>query len=185
MYLPMAELQNYRGQLTCQYCIMDLRDAERKHEERKSQPLPESGKKIGGRSEEEHLSYLSDDERCDRCKRKMGIVYIFNNRKLCEICVHVEKEEWEEKGSGAMPMVLKFRIKGNEGLLSKIMAKLEIAWGDLRREKRAKTATKAENSRVKPVPIQEGPKKEEKKDDSEGKKKKDKSLEFEKHFADE
>ncbi len=127
MYLPSTELQNYRGQLTCQYCIMDLRDAERKHEERERKPEQIAEKRLGGRSEEEHLSHIPDDERCDRCRRKMSIVYIFNNRKLCEICVHVEKEEWVDKGAGAMPMVLKFRVKGNEGLLSKIMAKLEIA----------------------------------------------------------
>lgn len=116
MYLPSMELQYYRGQLTCQYCMMDLRDAERAEEPKASTHRP---------SHEAHLAHVPEDERCDRCRRKLSIVYIMNSRKLCEICVEREKKEWESKGTGARPMPIRYKIQKDEGLLVKAYRALE------------------------------------------------------------
>jgi hypothetical protein len=89
MYLPATELQQYRGQWTCPYCIQDLREADRKaseyHEER---PRMES---------------LSIPEQCERCGRDLkGMVYIWNGRKLCKSCVSDEQQKWGTVGGGPM-----------------------------------------------------------------------------------
>lgn len=173
MYLPMGELQTYRGQWTCQYCIMDLRDEER---------ASEAGhkKSRSGRSEEEHLDHIPDDERCDRCRRKMAIVYIFNNRKFCEICIKHEKDEWEEKkgGPGATPTIVSFKLKGNEGLLSSIMRKLNIAIGEVlyrNKTKKSSQIVKKENK---------DEKSEIKTEEKKPEQKKKHDLEFENYFDD-
>ncbi len=141
MYLPSTELQQYRGQWTCPYCMMDMKDAERKEEE-KHHPVAAEGTLA---REKEMLSGVPEDEFCDRCKRKLVIVYIFNNRKLCEVCIDREKKDFEETGSGAVPMILKFRLKGNEGLLTRLLRKLEIAISHVMRNKKAgRTAKKSE-----------------------------------------
>jgi len=170
--------------------MMDLRDAERHTEERHTERREESPKKpYAGRSEEAHLAHVPEDERCDRCRRKLSIVYIFNNRRLCEICIEREKDEWETKGSGATPMVLRLRVRGKESLLSRLIHKLEIMISQIVDSKRGEP-------RVKP-----GQQKEEKKDEGEGggdaeakteegtvkkppEKKKKGDLEFEKYFDD-
>lgn len=78
MYLPASELQQYRGQWTCQYCMMDLRDAERRAEE-------------GGRAEQ-----ARKPERCERCGRESSMIYFVNGRRLCEICYHDEQGRWKD-----------------------------------------------------------------------------------------
>lgn len=121
MYLPSSELQQYLGQWTCPYCIMDLKDAEKKSDEDRTSYTSERGS-----GDKETLTGLHENEFCDRCKRKLVIVYIFNNRKLCEICIDKEKKEFEEVTGGATPMVMKFKLKGNEGLLQLVMRKMEL-----------------------------------------------------------
>ena len=82
MYLPASELQQYKGQLTCPYCIMDMRDEDRKRD----QPHPEESKF-------DKLPYI---ESCERCGRDLhGKVYILNDKKLCKSCVDDEKNKWE------------------------------------------------------------------------------------------
>jgi hypothetical protein len=140
---------------------MDLKDAEKKEKE------PEYAAPAGTSGEKDMLKENKEDELCDRCKRRLAIVYIFNNRKLCELCINKEKKEFEEtKGSGATPMIVKFRLKGNESLLSRILRKLEIAVSGIFEKKKES----------KPEPKKE--KKDEKKND------KDDKPEFEKHFKD-
>ena len=95
MYLPAVELQTYRGQWTCQYCIMDLRDAERAAEAKHTARAgSEASTPSHHESESSRYGPESEFEHCDRCKRKLTIVYIFNNRKLCENCVDKEKDQW-------------------------------------------------------------------------------------------
>ncbi len=89
MYLPASELQQYRGQWACPYCIQDMRDADRKAEEH----IVEKPK----------LEVLSYPETCERCGRDLeGRVYIWNGKRLCKNCVADEQEKWGLVGGGPM-----------------------------------------------------------------------------------
>ena len=86
MYLPGAELQQYRGQWTCPYCIQDMRD-----EDRRSEYHPEKPR----------LEALQLPEQCERCGRNLdGMVYIWNGKKLCRRCIEEEQEKWGLVGGG-------------------------------------------------------------------------------------
>src|SRR5512143_3467213 len=90
MYLPSAELQQYRGQLTCPYCIQDLRYADTRAEEY---------------HEEKHkLEVIQYPEQCERCGRDLeGRVYIWNGKKLCKKCMEDEQDsKWGLVGGGPM-----------------------------------------------------------------------------------
>src|SRR3989338_1947758 len=72
MYLPAGELQTFKGQLTCPYCIMDLKDEDRRIEERSRV--------------KERDNYASQDqlvEHCERCGRELNTVYYLNGKRLC------------------------------------------------------------------------------------------------------
>src|SRR4030095_2215655 len=89
MYLPASELQQYRGQMTCPYCVQDLRDEDRKSEEY--------------HEERPHLDVLQYPEQCERCGRDLkGRVYIWNGKKLCKKCVEDEQAKWGIVGGGPM-----------------------------------------------------------------------------------
>lgn len=128
MYLPSTELQLYRGQWTCPYCIMDVQDEERRIEARSHQAAHEST--------DRHLDSDQEAERCDKCRRKLSFVYLFNGKKLCENCVDKEKDEWKEQGGGGTPAVMRLRVKGNESMLSKLVTKLASSISDMVDEKR-------------------------------------------------
>jgi len=97
MYLPAAELQQYRGQWMCPYCVQDMRSEDRKAEE----PEPSKGKP--------HLDVISYTEQCERCGRDLkSRVYIWNGKRLCKSCVNDEQEKWSLVGGG--PMAAPYRI---------------------------------------------------------------------------
>jgi predicted amidophosphoribosyltransferase len=84
MYLPVTELQQYRGQWTCPYCIQDLRDEDRRME----QPAAKEDKHT--------IDVLTYSERCERCGRDLeGRVYIWNGKRLCRKCLGDEQDSWE------------------------------------------------------------------------------------------
>jgi hypothetical protein len=86
MYLPATELQQYRGQLVCPYCLQDMRS-----EDRRSEAPQEKGAA-------QELSY---PERCERCGRNLeGRVYIWNSKTLCKSCLEEEKKAWDIVGGG-------------------------------------------------------------------------------------
>ena len=89
MYLPAAELQQYRGQWTCPYCIQDMRDEDR----RATEYHPEKPR----------LEAIQLPEQCERCGRDLeGMVYIWNGKKLCRRCVDDEQAKWGLVGGGPM-----------------------------------------------------------------------------------
>ncbi len=96
MYLPATELQQYKGQLMCPYCLNDSRDEDRRAEERSVEGA------------ERATGYLSG-EHCDRCGRELSTVYYYGGRKLCEDCLDDAKREWKETG-GEKPPLPPYRI---------------------------------------------------------------------------
>jgi hypothetical protein len=98
MYLPASELQQYRGQLICPYCIQDLQAEDRRaneyHEERSK------------------MEVLQIPEVCERCGRSLdGRVYIWNGKKLCHNCVSDEQAKWGVVGGGPMTSPLKVSME--------------------------------------------------------------------------
>ncbi|MCI0504291.1 hypothetical protein L0Y65_06310 [Candidatus Micrarchaeota archaeon] len=114
MYLPAGELQQYRGQWMCPYCVQDMRDADRKAEEpRMEEKRP-------------HLDIISYPEQCERCGRDLeGRVYILNDKKLCKNCVEDEKDKWGTVGGG--PMAAPYRITLGPEKRRKKMSLIESA----------------------------------------------------------
>lgn len=118
MYLPATELQQYKGQWMCPYCLQDSRDADRRATEyvRKKEPT----------------KVLSYPETCERCGRDLkSRVYIWNGRRLCRNCLGDEQEKWGIVGGGPVgpPQRISVRVmeKGKlriwlEGLFSRFLA---------------------------------------------------------------
>lgn len=98
MYLPASELQQYKGQFTCPYCIMDMRDEDRRIEQ-----------SVTKKPKVEILAY---NERCERCGRDLEArVYIVNGKKLCKSCVDAEKNTWELVSGSPMGAGQKISVK--------------------------------------------------------------------------
>lgn len=112
MYLPTSELQTYRGQLTCQYCIMDLKDEERRIEERS---------KREDKKKDRYISEEQAGERCDRCGRELTTVYYYNGKHLCSTCLEEEKKDWKTVGGERPPMAM-FKVRAERSRLSTIVA---------------------------------------------------------------
>jgi len=89
MYLPISELQQNRGQWVCPYCIMDMRDEERRAERG---------------AEENYLKGTAVAERCERCGRAMPIVYYFGGKRLCESCMEEAQKDWRDVGGERPPL---------------------------------------------------------------------------------
>jgi hypothetical protein len=96
MYLPATELQQYKGQLMCPYCLNDVRDQDRRAEERSIEGT------------ERATGYLSG-EHCDRCGRELTTVYYYGGRKLCQNCLDDAKHESKDVG-GEKPPLPPYRI---------------------------------------------------------------------------
>ena len=97
MYLPSTELQTYRGQLVCPYCIQDMRDEDR----RISEPAASHPK----------LEVLQYSETCERCGRDLeGRVYIWNGRRLCKSCLNDEKDTWGLASGGPMGPAQRIKV---------------------------------------------------------------------------
>jgi hypothetical protein len=83
MYIPVSELQQYRGQWMCPYCVQDMRDQDRKAEERFEH------------HEKPRVDVITYVEQCERCGRDLqGKVYVWNGRKLCKRCLDDAKDSW-------------------------------------------------------------------------------------------
>lgn len=97
MYLPASELQQYRGQWSCPYCVQDMREEDRKKTEYKP--------------EKPRLDVLQYSEQCERCGKSLeSRVYIFNGKRLCKSCLEHEQEKWGLMGGGPMGPVQRIRV---------------------------------------------------------------------------
>lgn len=98
MYIPGAEMQQWRGQWICPNCRMELEHEEAAEMPKKGEKKPEGEEAMSGEVREKK-------GRCERCGRETLILYKFNNRDLCWYCL--EKEEDYAGGGptgGAIPI---------------------------------------------------------------------------------
>lgn len=165
MYLPATELQMYRGQLCCQYCIMDLKDEVRRVEE--------AGRKAESWHKERELGERYEEERCERCGRALTMAFFYNDKRLCGSCVEEEKKKWGGVGGERPPMVALRVREDRPSILSSIVQgignRIREAWREKenpekkeeRKEKRkARKDGKGEKTpkakKEEPTPMTEG-----------------------------
>jgi hypothetical protein len=110
MYIPKAEMQQWRGQWICPNCRMDLeREEEGPGGEKKKE-------KEGGRAD-----MYEKQGKCDRCGRETIILYRFNGRNLCWYCLEKEDTYAGAGGAGgAIRVQLSRQVRKNKGILGRI-----------------------------------------------------------------
>ncbi|MEW5996069.1 MAG: hypothetical protein AB1657_00540 [Candidatus Micrarchaeota archaeon] len=110
MYIPKAEMQQWRGQWICPNCRMET-----EHEE------AEVGEKKKREEEGAEAETHEKKGRCDRCGRETLILYKFNNRNLCWYCLEKE-EDYTGAGpsGGAIPVQVTRERKKRKGWLRRI-----------------------------------------------------------------
>ncbi len=115
MYLPASELQQYKGQFTCPYCIQDLRDADRRAAESpREKPV---------------IEVYHIPEQCERCGRDFeGRVYIWNGKRLCKKCREDEQEsKWGLVGGGPMHAPMRVSLKPEEERKNRSVIEMAIS----------------------------------------------------------
>jgi hypothetical protein len=132
MYIPATELQQYKGQWMCPYCLNDMRDEERRQDER------------GSAAEKKSEGYTSG-ETCDRCGRTLTTVYYYGGRRLCSNCFDDARREWKDVGGERPPMPM-YRVteqaageKGKMGFIESLFAELLGRLGIKVRRKKAES----------------------------------------------
>jgi hypothetical protein len=131
MYLPTSELQQYKGQWMCPYCLMDSRDEDRR---------------IEGRGEDQLKGYQVH-EQCERCGRALSIVYYYRGLKLCDSCVDEAKREWKDVGGERPPMSM-YRITQGKERESKKLSFFESLFANILGRIGIKTRKKMKESEV-------------------------------------
>ena len=101
MYIPAAEMQQYKGQWICPNCLMDMRAEDEKmlHE-------PKVREKLG---------------ECERCGRRTGILYRYRGRLLCEVCLKRDEDYMARGPSGGKVVVRPLKKEKKRGLLQKLV----------------------------------------------------------------
>ncbi len=111
MYLPAAELQQYKGFWLCPYCIMEMRDEDLRIE--KYKPVKYT------------ISPLAYGERCERCGKETDSIYIWNERRLCRSCLAEEQSKWGLVGGRPFGAPTKVTYGGEkESILSRFISRI-------------------------------------------------------------
>jgi hypothetical protein len=143
MYLPIVELQQWRGQTYCPYCIQDIRDEERKEEEKHGDGAAKPGQPgaDSGTPPDERpfgTGEKNPDYECDKCKGDLDIVYIVSDHKFCEICFQQQLRDWKNSRVPPPPY-MKFNAKGNMGLFGRLIRflknRIREEWEKMRKRK--------------------------------------------------
>ena len=79
MYIPKAEMQQWKGQWICPNCMMEMREEEERSH---------------GREARERLG------QCERCGRRTATLYRWKGRLLCQVCLDKD-EHYAGKGPSA------------------------------------------------------------------------------------
>lgn len=130
MYVPVTELQNYRGQMYCPYCIQDLRDEEISHNKYTAEKI--------------HVDPVAVVEKCERCGKEVkGKILFWNGKKLCKDCVDEGKKEWQTvsatpKHGGNYVPVQSASEKENAESNSNLLKKIDRLIGVMKNEKTSK-----------------------------------------------
>jgi len=110
MYIPNAEMQQWRGQWICPNCRMDLE---------REEGGPEGEKKK--REDGGQADMYEKPGKCDRCGRDTIILYRFNHRNLCWYCLEKEDTYAGAGGAGgAIPIQLSRKARKKKGILGRI-----------------------------------------------------------------
>jgi len=99
MYIPLAEMQQWRGQWICPNCRMELREEEERSHTK------ETGERLG---------------QCERCGRRAGILYRWKGRLLCEICLDKDEDYAGGRPSAGGIRIRPLQKKRHKGLLRRI-----------------------------------------------------------------
>jgi len=122
MYLPASELQQFKGFWVCPYCIMELRDEDRRMEKPpKKYPVQP----------------LVISEVCERCGKRAEIFYIWNGRRLCKSCLDEEQKKWGLSGGGPGAAPYRVSYGEKEGILAAAIGKLLEKIGLKKKEKKS------------------------------------------------
>jgi hypothetical protein len=116
MYLPKVELQQWRGQIYCPYCIQDLRSEELESERRRnsdssgikgddavfSNHAPGGGDSGSRGSPDPYVAaqpvHAQSPNVCDRCKSHSEKVYVSDAWVSCESCLRFYIREEQARG---------------------------------------------------------------------------------------
>ncbi len=128
MYLPKTELVMWRGQLYCQYCLMDLRDEEARKKHASQQYKPTEYKaptyKAPDYSKKVSKDYIKN-EYCERCGTTLYTAYIINGRKLCKRCADEVSKDYKTKGLYFTP--IRYKVKNKPIIVSIAELLLKVA----------------------------------------------------------
>ncbi|MEM2909017.1 MAG: hypothetical protein QW590_01595 [Candidatus Bilamarchaeaceae archaeon] len=150
MYIPLSELQQYKGQWVCPYCLVELREAEKKKEEYKPR-----------KKEELHAPQLRYRKGCERCGRETERLYMWNNRMLCASCLGEEQRKWGLVSGGPMAASYRVTIEKKKSLLQRIIDSILEMLGLKKRERAGEIVAIKKKKKFGKKPKSEGIKKEE------------------------
>ena len=114
MYLPRTELQQYRGQWYCPYCIMDMRDTEAKL-------MRKEERAESARKEELTQTETLRKEYCSRCNRELFTAYFYQGRMLCESCFNDERDRGDPISPSPSPIKIVIRKEEEIPILTPII----------------------------------------------------------------
>ncbi|VVB98262.1 Uncharacterised protein [uncultured archaeon] len=129
MYLPRVELQQWRGQTYCPYCIQDIRDEQRRESETEAASARGPGyaaDRPGTPPDEKPFGQgqKNPDYECDKCKGDLDIVYVVADHKFCEVCFHQQMKQWRDERI-PVPPYMKFNASVNRSLFSRLIRYLK------------------------------------------------------------
>ena len=92
MYFPREELQQWKGQWYCPYCLMEVQEEERWAEQRRKeitdQHKPPTDYHTPPPSPSASAQHDDAFYTCDRCGKRVDEIYITARGKFCSTCFH-------------------------------------------------------------------------------------------------
>jgi len=127
MYVPVTELQQYKGQWMCPYCLADERADDKKKSEYKERKYEK---------EPLYTTRIRYSETCERCGRDTEMLYSYNGRILCHGCLEEEQKKWGTVGGGPSATPYRIKVSEEKGILAQMIDSLLVALGMKKKEKK-------------------------------------------------
>lgn len=89
MYLPKQELVQWRGQIYCPYCIMEIIDEEKRQEEKSGEAArkkQDTKEKYFSPPPFNFSQGVEINFKCDKCENESNTLYIVADHKFCSSC---------------------------------------------------------------------------------------------------